>query len=107
MVDVKVKAGVVVIGKVVAVDKDKAVVDVTIVWVIGLLVDVVVVVIPKVVCSVLGFAVLDRSVVDPGTVECSVLVLGLIKVVEVVEVLSEVETVVLIKIVELIISEEL
>ena len=101
MVDVKVRAGVVVTGKVVAVDKDKAVVDVTIVWVIGLLdVDVVVVVITnaeldisKVVCScsVLGLAVLSRSVeiVDLGTVECLVLVLGLIEV----EVVSEVETV--------------
>ena len=43
LVDVKVKAGVVVTGKVVAVDKDKAVV--VIVWVTGLLVDIVVVVI--------------------------------------------------------------
>ena len=43
MVDVKVKAGVVVTGKVVAVDKEKAVVGVIIVWVT--LVDIVVVVI--------------------------------------------------------------
>ena len=40
MVDDKVRAGVVVTGKVVAVDKDKAVV--VLVWVTGLLVDIVV-----------------------------------------------------------------
>ena len=78
----------VITGKVVAVDKDKAVVDVTIVWVIGLLVDVVVVItnaeldISKVVCSVLGLAVLNRNVeiVELGTVECLVLVLGIMEV---------------------------
>ena len=89
MVDVKVKAGGVVKGKVVAVDKDEAVVGVIIVWVSGLLdVDIVVVVITtgeleieKVVYSVLGLAVFIRKVVsvdvedEPGKVECLLLVL--------------------------------
>ena len=95
MVDVKVKAGVVVTGKVGvvvtgkvgAVDKEEAVVGVNIVWVTGLLdVDIVVVVIitgeleiAKVVCFVLeGLAVLIRSVdiVDSDDVVCIGLVLG-------------------------------
>ena len=73
MVDVKVRAGVVVTGKIVAVavEKDEAVVGVDIVWVTGLLaVDIIVVVIISVeleiakgACSVLGLAVLIRSVV--------------------------------------------
>ena len=121
MVDVKVRAGVVVTGKVVAVDKDKAVVGV-------IIVDIVVVVViinvelemAKVVCSilVLGFAVLIRSVEivdsdeDPGTVECFVLVLVPREGVKLV--VSEVETLValvlalvLTKMVKVIVSEEL
>ena len=121
MVDVKVRAGVVVTGKVMAVDKDKAVVGV-------IIVDIVVVVViitvelemAKVVCSilVLGFAVLIRSVEivdsdeDPGTVECFVLVLVPREGVKLV--VSEVETLValvlalvLTKMVKGIVSEEL
>ena len=105
MVDDKVRAGVVVTGKVVAVDKDKAVVGVIIVDIVVVVVVIITVELEmaKVVCSilVLGFAVLIKGVEivdsdeDPGTVECFVLVLVPREGVKLV--VSEVETLVVIE----------
>ena len=116
MVDDKVRAGVVVTGKVVAVDKDKAVVGVIIVDIVVVVVVIITVELEmaKVVCSilVLGFAVLIKGVEivdsdeDPGTVECFVLVLVPREGVKLV--VSEVETLVAIVLaLKVIVSEEL